>query len=708
MKTRLCLIFIALTLITLPFARDSFAQDESPEYMVRAIYFYAKDIEPRPDVDARLDSLMKDVRKFFADEMERHGFDRKTFRLETNELGKTVVHQLKGEFNDTYYHSQTINKINTEIDKRFYSLKNINFVIVDTDWSFGGYASLRENAIGANAVMDFVNGYSRGLAAHEIGHAFGLQHDWRNDSYIMSYGRYHSALSRCAAEWLDVHKYFNPTSRTFNDNTKGRMLTQELVTSPDAIRLQFEITDPDELHQAQLILPSEIGFAMFDCISLNENSAIIEFVTTELLVIESSSIYLNVIDSQGNFSLLPFQVDITPILPDSVSILIPDINLATVVRKTLGLSTNSPITQLDILKLTKLEVWENLNISDLTGLENAIHLQLLAIRNNQIQDMTPLTNLTNLKRVYLNYNQIRSVPSLIGMKQLTSLYLAGNQVSDVTFLRELTQLTDIAIGSNPINPENLFLVLTQLTRLRSLNLHRLKISDITPIANFTQLRTLGLNRNQISDIAPLANLTHLRRLELSFNQISDITHINGLVHLRQLFLSVNQISDVSPLTELVNLQDLGLVSNPIKSRKPLLELLRKNPDLRIYLKNYDEPLPVTLSYFRAEQTEIGVILNWTTESEVDNAGFYISRSDTKNGEFQVVNPTMIQGAGTTGERNEYTWTDSTAKPNTVYYYRIEDVSHAGEREQLATVRLRGLISVRGKLTTRWANLKTKY
>lgn len=66
---------------------------------------------------------------------------------------------------------------------------------------------------------------------------------------------------------------------------------------------------------------------------------------------------------------------------------------------------------------------------------------------------------------------------------------------------------------------------------------------------------------------------------------------------------------------------------------------------------------------------------------------------------------MVQGAGTTGERPEYTWTDTTAKPNTVYYYRIEDVSHARERKQLATVRLRGLVSATGKRTARWADLK---
>ena len=118
-------------------------------------------------------------------------------------------------------------------------------------------------------------------------------------------------------------------------------------------------------------------------------------------------------------------------------------------------------------------------------------------------------------------------------------------------------------------------------------------------------------------------------------------------------------------------------------------------------------VPVTLSHFRAEHTADGVMLKWTTESEVDNAGFNIYRSRTKDGEFKAVNPTMIQGAGTTGERNEYTWTDTSAKPNTVYYYRIEDVSHAGVRKQLATVRLRGFVSASGKRTTMWANLKTQ-
>ena len=120
------------------------------------------------------------------------------------------------------------------------------------------------------------------------------------------------------------------------------------------------------------------------------------------------------------------------------------------------------------------------------------------------------------------------------------------------------------------------------------------------------------------------------------------------------------------------------------------------------------PLPVTLSAFNAEVGDTGVVLNWITESELDNAGFNILRSLFKEGPFVNVNPSLIQGAGTTGERNEYTWTDTTVKPNAEYYYQIEDVSFAGVRYTRATKRLKGIFSAKNRLTTRWGDLKSKH
>ena len=116
-------------------------------------------------------------------------------------------------------------------------------------------------------------------------------------------------------------------------------------------------------------------------------------------------------------------------------------------------------------------------------------------------------------------------------------------------------------------------------------------------------------------------------------------------------------------------------------------------------------LPVQLSFFRPTLLDGKVTIRWTTESELDNAGFNIYRGETWDGEYKQVNTELIQGAGTTGEKTTYSWVDATAKPGVIYYYQIEDVSFAGEHQVLATTKLKGLISAENKLTTTWGELK---
>ncbi len=124
-------------------------------------------------------------------------------------------------------------------------------------------------------------------------------------------------------------------------------------------------------------------------------------------------------------------------------------------------------------------------------------------------------------------------------------------------------------------------------------------------------------------------------------------------------------------------------------------------------QTYRSPLPVNLSFFRPTLEDGKVVIRWTTESELDNAGFNILRSDTRNGKFQQVNGKLIQGKGTTGERSIYKWIDTSAKLGTIYYYQIEDISFAGERQTLQTTKLKGLISAKNKLPLRWGELKSQ-
>ena len=118
-------------------------------------------------------------------------------------------------------------------------------------------------------------------------------------------------------------------------------------------------------------------------------------------------------------------------------------------------------------------------------------------------------------------------------------------------------------------------------------------------------------------------------------------------------------------------------------------------------------LPVSLSKFRPERLkDTGqVVIRWITESELNNAGFNILRSDTRDGEFTKINKELIAGQGTTTERTSYTYTDTSAKPNVVYYYQIQDVSLDGNVTTLRTTHLRGNVTAAGKLTTTWGELK---
>ena len=120
-------------------------------------------------------------------------------------------------------------------------------------------------------------------------------------------------------------------------------------------------------------------------------------------------------------------------------------------------------------------------------------------------------------------------------------------------------------------------------------------------------------------------------------------------------------------------------------------------------------LPVELSHFRPARDKVtgAVVITWSTQSELNNAGFFIKRSQQRDGEFQIINATMIAGAGTTSEKQFYTYQDTTAQPNVVYYYQIEDVSLDGNHQTLTRgIRLKGHVSVAGKLTTLWGDLKT--
>jgi hypothetical protein len=95
--------------------------------------------------------------------------------------------------------------------------------------------------------------------------------------------------------------------------------------------------------------------------------------------------------------------------------------------------------------------------------------------------------------------------------------------------------------------------------------------------------------------------------------------------------------------------------------------------------NEDAPLPVTLSSFSAVFSNGSSLLYWTTQSENNNLGWNVYRSETDNiAEGFQINEDTIEGAGTTTAQTDYSFADQNEIfLGTSYWYWIENVDNGG-------------------------------
>ena len=324
----------------------SIAQMQRP--MVRLIYFLPQDRPLQPNINEKMDKLIKDVQQFYADQMEMHGFSRKTFQIETDATGKAVVHHIVGRFTNEYYNNlPDTSDVWGEIAEQFDTSENYiltaidissKIIIRDGDRVCGvgssGMISIyrpssttREKSVDGWALIPASgNCFDLDTTAHELGHAFSLQHDFRGGSYIMSYEPTSDQLSTCAAQWLDVHPAFNPRLLNKNHSTEIKRFPSSFTSSSNGIHLRFEITDPEGLHQAQLMTPTLTGIAegspeLLRCKALNgSKNATVEFVVPTLTP-KNKSVSLQIIDVNGNSAYsydYPIYVP-NPLLPSDVN-----------------------------------------------------------------------------------------------------------------------------------------------------------------------------------------------------------------------------------------------------------------------------------------------------------------------------------------------------------------------------------------------------
>ncbi len=248
-------------------AENLHAQQIAPSDVVKIIYFLPSDRAPTPDIPEKLDKFIKDVQKYYADEMERHGLGRKTFTLEKNEDGSAKIYLFEGRSTEDYYLKNISTKVEKEIYDRFDPSKNIYLIIVDISSEsinkitgiYGAgpnhFIINYEDKMWGQRGGDITrtadpNKFSLIYMSKMFGYAFGLDTDFRDASYLMSYGRKQKQLSKSSAEWLNKSRFFNPNQTFFNETSTVEKLT------PLEGKVRFKVKDIDGIHQVRLLVRS--------------------------------------------------------------------------------------------------------------------------------------------------------------------------------------------------------------------------------------------------------------------------------------------------------------------------------------------------------------------------------------------------------------------------------------------------------------------
>ena len=132
-------------------------------------------------------------------------------------------------------------------------------------------------------------GANQGTLSHELAHAFGLPHDYRDGAYILSYGgrsRFpgggaRKRISACTAEFLSVSPYFNtgvPIEEISPPSIK-LISPSKYPGGSESFSIRFEVSDAEGLHQVLLYAHPGFGYGgLRECRTLEgRRNAIVEF-----------------------------------------------------------------------------------------------------------------------------------------------------------------------------------------------------------------------------------------------------------------------------------------------------------------------------------------------------------------------------------------------------------------------------------------------
>ena len=247
------------------------------------------------------------------------------------------------------------------------------------------------------------------------------------------------------------------------------------------------------------------------------------------------------------------------------SVTIPDAALKTYLLSNFDQDGDGELSVSEMKKVYNI-ICENAGITDLTGLEYAVNLSWLNLKNNQITDLSPIRSLTSLSGLDVSGNNLTEIPDLRALVNLQFYYetsgkkvfnnmFGGNQIPREGFVGKfatepgedwltlnsydegIVEIPDQALKSRLLarfdKNQDGELSKSEMSQIEYFDAYNAGITDLTGLEYATEISSLEVPYNGIKDLAPISKLPNLQYLNVKENQITkvpDFTETNLLLY----------------------------------------------------------------------------------------------------------------------------------------------------------------------------------
>ncbi len=177
-------------------------------------------------------------------------------------------------------------------------------------------------------------------------------------------------------------------------------------------------------------------------------------------------------------------------------------------------------------------------ISDLTGIEHCVQLELFCGDNNLISDLEPLGRIGALRAVWIRNNQVQDLAPLREHTNLRAFYAEGNDIFTIWPLQSCVNLGYLLIPRNAVQ-------------------------NIAALQGLGALTTLDIHDNPVANIDVVEKLPALQYLDASYTQVENIDLLGGHAQLTWLNLRNTQVSLLYACENMPNLISLDVQECPL-------------------------------------------------------------------------------------------------------------------------------------------------